>query len=454
MRLALVVVGVIAGCAPAKTLRTFNQRGFVWTQPATNLVFVETYRVRDRRQGYLDVPVKSDDSTHWDENRWSEYDHARFAAVDPVTGSTIQLVEQGAENYEELHRASWTPLFWNSRDRILWVEAPYKRIIGYSPTRVIDTKFVAADLPLPFVADPDTGTIMNLASGQQITLGRDRYGAVTVDGNTMRVTRITDEQRDLAAMQTVIDWSGGAPHKLPDVVVKTPPVSESAARVAYGLSANGRWLVEVINAADSGTFIVHDLDKGTIAASLPVPLLPGKPTVYSLGADRFVYAMFRRPEDGDDDDFGGKSAKCLDGASIVASTALVTPLPTGVCVTGVEGTPGRSWLQTRRGSGYIDAEGKLFQLGTTLTHPLVIGPSVIAYKVVTGTTGVDVLTFDFATNTRTTVAHHAPASDTLLNVGPWGATFLAGDRVIIVPPDGAAHTYTLPSPDALQAGGT
>jgi hypothetical protein len=439
MRVALVVLMLIGGCA--KTLGSSNKRGLVWAQPGTNLVFAQSYRetAKSRRELVKDQ-WDPDHSEHWGTHYYSDLDRVRFTAIDPETGAQTQLaaITTGGE-----------PLYWDRRGKILWLVDSSGVVTGYSTTQSIATDMVATDMPLPFIRDVRTGRILNLWSGQRIDVGRDAAsGTATVDGDILRLTRTLDTLGRLTVEQTIIGWTNGIPKRLADTAYTTPPLPPTGVRGATTVSADGRWFVEVVTDDAATSFIVHDLDTRTIAASIPLaPLTPAEVrglSIYSLGHDRFVYGTHEKRELGD------LHYSCLAGAIVVVDGAVVNPLPYGTCVTSVDGTRGRMWLQTQHGTGYVAADGKLLQLGTTLDKPLALGPTQIAYTVPASIGGIDVVTFDFATNTRTTVAHHASNNDTLLNVGPWGATFLSGDTVITEPASGAARAYTLPSADALQ----
>jgi hypothetical protein len=124
---------------------------------------------------------------------------------------------------------------------------------------------------------------------------------------------------------------------------------------------------------------------------------------------------------------------------------VANPIPGGACITTFAGRHGGYWLQTTKGTAYVDNRGKLLQLGTNLVDPLVLGPSTIAYTIAGQGGGLDVESFDLATATRTTLGHHADLRDTLLNVLPGRVVFSAGTRIVTDTGKGPPTTIELPS---------
>jgi hypothetical protein len=337
---------------------------------------------------------------------------------------------------------------------VLWVVDSQGMVFGLGANGTTGVghrgTFTRVGMPMPFVADASQGRIVDLSTGHSIDLRRrDLEAVATLDGHVMRLTRSEVVYGALAVTQVVIDWSGPTPVRLPDVAYQTPPLPVSSSpgaapeREATMILPDGRRFAEVVTTSAGTQLYVHDLATARLVASIAVPSAKsiaahGSAVLYAVGGDKLAFVVMGEFVE-------GTGHRCHRGVTLSLAAGVAIPIPNSACITEIKGTHGRSWLQTNKGTAYIDNTGKLLQLGTNLDEPLVLGPSTIAYTIASDRGGRDVESFDLATATRTTLGHHADLRDTLLNVLPGRVVFSAGTRIVTDTGKGPPTTIELPS---------
>jgi hypothetical protein len=414
----------------------------VWAQPGTDLVFAWSYRENQK----VDHRWERDP---YDDQHSSHFRKAEYTVTEAVTptivgpGGTIRSLA-GVDTEVD-------PIYWNGG--VLWVRDHQGSVFGLGPestTAAGRGSFTQVGMPIPFVADLYAGRIVDLSTGHTIDVGREAIAAtVTMDGRVMRLTRFGAEYGALVVSQVVIDWSGPTPVRLPNVVFKTAPLPASSSpgapsvREAMTVLPDGRRVAEVVTTSSGSTLYVHDLATHAIVASITVPPSKsqtnahGSAVLYAIGGDKLAFVAQTEYVE-------GTGRRCYRGVTVAVAAGVANPIPGGACISAFSGRHGAYWLETNKGTAYVDNRGKVLQLGTNLVDPLVLGPSTIAYTIAGQGGGLDVESFDLATATRTTLGHHADLRDKLLNVLPGRLIFTDGMRIVTETGTGPPTTIELP----------
>lgn len=436
MRLVLFLA-VLCGCLP--TARSLDaQRSRVWAPPRATTVFSWVSTVEHRETRVIELGKEDASSRH-------EVDdaavHTAIFAIDPETRRETRLGQLAGDG--------GVPVYYDAARDILWVRSEKQELVGFtrSGKPILgpqhQRQIEVAALEVPFVlARSSTGIVSlhDLRRETSVALPGDvETATISVTGDVVRFTAIAAAGEAMRVHQVAIDWSSGAPHRLPDIDWTTAPLaSQSGVRLASGMLRDGLRYAEVVRGPDTTTrLLVFDILAGDPPVQLPLPvdyatespsLANGK--LVALGGDALAFV-----------EIGAKGeAGCLRGATVRVDRKLVVPLPADRCVLEA-GAVGPHGVLTLRdvGVAVVAPDATLAVLGNldadTLAKSVATGPTTRALARGDGT----LEEIDVSTGARRPLGH-GDRGDRLIHVDATAARYTRGTDTLVTFPLGGNGT--------------
>ena len=423
------------------------ERTKVWAPPGAPMVFSWVSRVEHRTTDVLET-TKDDLELNRDESDRST--RTTIYAVDLATHRETPLGEVTGEGGEAL--------YYDAARGVLWVRDDKHMLSGLAgPGRPVgpahgQRQILVNGLEPPFVLAPtpaydaDAVALYDLAADGRVILPASVIHAdVTIDGAVVRFTSLVRAGDSVQVRQIAVDWSSGAPQRLPDVEWTTAPLSPAdGTRLAVAMLRDGHRYAEVVRGPTGTHLLVYDLVTSAppVVIALPSPP-PDAPPSGAPGVEAPPAALVAHLATLDDDAvvFGEGAAAgermCWRGAAVRVNRALVVPLPDAPCVLETSDAAGHRVLATKENDvAIVDAEARLVRLDGVnrylLAAGLATGPTSRAFK--RGDEAALVVV-DLATGEQRShwLAGVAP-KDRLIGVGD-GVARLArgGDTILTVP---------------------
>jgi len=424
-----VLVTALAGCMPLPSKHA-THAGPIWSQPGSPTTFKWSERETTSRMWGLDVGKHEDIS--FDTSESTRTDRTWITAIDARTNTTTMLSPV---------RAKVSPFYWDAARGVLWVYDDKRSALGLTakdPIHApggIDVHVTA--LPAPWLVGTDMRTthIFNARTNTTFALPAARpghgYGEPYVDGDILRFVRTEQTDGVVAVSQTVIDWSGPQPVRLPDVVWTTPALpDEDGKRGAFAVMPDGRHFVEVVTTGTTNVYI-YDMVHGGPVTKLPVAAydVDTKASLVPLAGDVVYFLTAASP--------------CHKGYLIATERKLIRPIDDAVCIHSFDGSAGRRYFEVGQHGAYVDGSLAVIDLGVPLKDALPVDATTLAYtRPDPDTKGVIVEKLDLATGTVTPLGTHANADDRLVGMYDDTLVFTGSGNTLVTERFGTASSST------------
>lgn len=339
----------------------------------------------------MGAPVADHENLGWQSGHSYTAVHKSWVIeVDPRSGARTQLGW-----VKHLGSGGLEPFYWDAGRRILWVSViPSHRIVGLIAGGVVfpgqDERIVvmgkapgsrargegwrsAHALPAPFayVHVPDeaaegpakrSARLWNAMTGTFATIGlpamapatetlRDPSGW-TRDGKQLRYFRWIKIGEQIGLSVLTVDW-GGAPQTTgPTNVLLPQPEPGYAARRGHALTADGRYLLELIQGEAGAKLNIAPIDgapPSSIALDLPPP----------TGSPHSLYRILPLYDDAVLVGYDESGYDCVIGELARAASGNHSPLPDGSCLSGTANRQLLPYDSAKNRYTFVDARAVL-----------------------------------------------------------------------------------------------
>jgi hypothetical protein len=378
--IGLLVVLSLSGCW-VSTRKGPVHRDLVWVQPGARPIFVALVRDQTKTRSMLshehdggELYMKGSDEVT--RETW-------IVAIDPVTGTSTRL--SSARGYV-------APILWDAARSVLWAERG-SETVGFmkSGITILDegegTGGWFFRLPAPFaLVRGERGTLVyNLRTSATVEIGiPGGWGPLSaqLDGSTLRISRVSEKEGQLQVEQVVTEWSSPRPFSVPSMLMQTPSLDPAlGTRRAYGLSDNGRHLLEIVDLQQERRLVVYDILGGTPPQILT---LPHETTLAPASAAEAAPPVHLETIDLDTYLLTQDTPPCRRGHFFSRASGRLLPTPPDLCIKQVATLEGSTLrllqLQGADHFAYRTPDGRLIDLGEGVKHPIAIGTSAIAFS--------------------------------------------------------------------------
>ncbi len=446
MRVLALVFVVLTSTACLPTHRAIrSERTRLWMGPGSLKLFSWVSTVEHRETSVL---TTSKDDAGIDEETSDTLARTALYAIDPVTHAEVRLGMTDGDGGDGVYDDVARGVLWvrDSKQRLSGLGGPGRPLGPAHGRRQVTVIGLEPPFVLATVKEQGALALFDLASDGQVTLPESVARAeVTVDKAVVRFTSLESVGDVVRVHQIAVDWSSGAPQRLPDSEWTTAPLAAiDGTRLAFAMLRDGRY-VEVVRGPNGTRLLVWDLGAGPSARPVEIAL-PSPP------ADAERPMPHLAVLDGDAVVFGESAVTgeraCWSGVTVRVNRALTVPLPAATCLIDNLAIGGHRLLATLEGNvAIVDAEAQLVVLAgvdrALLGKGFATGPTKQVFTRDDGHDGVALVEVDLVTGARKDQPlDRIKPHDRLIALNDGGARFVRGTDTLLTVPLATPSTPT------------